>query len=200
MKKQICQFDTGKLTESVATPTCSSCCCCCCCLTTAITTSTLLTHRIAAETKGKKIASRRTLLLASALFIPFSLAIGYFGYWTINLLSECTIRSYAGYGTSARTYEVCTNPAANFIWPIIILSPFIVLGYLYTRAKISHPWKRAMLATFLISIATVIEFIGGAFLILTTGGLLYIVLIPFFYGLILKIYRSTWLSRPLNAN
>lgn len=200
MKKQICQFDTGKLTESVATPTCSSCCCCCCCLTTAITSSRLLTHRIALETKNKKIASRTSLLIASALFIPFSILVGYFGFWTINLLSECTTKSYTGYGASASTYQVCTNPAANLIWPIIIMSPLIVLAYLYTRAKISHPWKRAILATLLISIATAIEFVGGAFLILTTGGLLYIILIPLFYGLIVKIYKSSWLSKPLNVN
>lgn len=199
MKRQISQFDTGRLTVAVATPTCSSCCCCCCCLTTAVASSSILTKRIATETKANNISNRKSLLAISALFVPISVAVGYFGFWLINIVaSTCTTKTYESYGSGpANTYEICTNPAANFALPIVIISPFVVLTYLYTRAKIPHPKRRAILAMIVIAVGFAIEFFAGAAMILGSAGILYLISIPFLWGLAHKIYSSTPLSKPI---
>lgn len=202
MRQRISQFDSGKLTEAVATPTCSSCCCCCCCLTTAAASSSILTKRILVETKNNKSSFRGLLVTASALFVPLSLALGYFGYWTINtVFGSCETRTYT-YSSLLRdeptTYQACTEPAARLILPIIVLSPFLILGFLYTKAKIPHPWRRAFFAMLLISLGFVIEFFVGASLILSSAGLGYLIAIPFLWIFAHKLYSRSRLSKPLS--
>ncbi|MCA9323808.1 hypothetical protein KC992_01770 [Candidatus Saccharibacteria bacterium] len=111
----------------------------------------------------------------------------------------CSTHTYNSYrGGTSYSYEACTNTASAYILPIIVVSPLLVLAYLYMRAKIPHPWRRAIAATAVIGIGTAIEFFAGAFLILSSAGVLYLISIPFFWALAHKIYSSTSLSKPLS--
>lgn len=192
MKALQTQFDDKRLTNAVATPTCSSCCCCCCCLATSIASSTLLAQRIAKEGERHQVFNRHMLTVLAALFVPIVGALVYFGFWTINmLLRTCTEHTYqfsSSYGPDS--YTVCTNPGAASIIPLLIIAPFLVLLYLYARVHIEKPVKRAALVTTLIAIAFTAEFFGGAALILTgVGGIVYLIMIPIVVGWITVWYH-----------
>ena len=193
MKALQTQFDNKRLSNAVATPTCSSCCCCCCCLATSIASSSLLAQRISKEGKKHQVINRHMLTVLAALFVPITGALVYFGFWTLNLLlRSCTERSYefSGY-LGNEGYKVCTNPGATSTIPLLIIAPFLVLLYLYARVRIEKPLKRAALVTALIAIAFTAEFFGGAILILTgVGGIIYLIMIPIIVGWI-----SVWYHR-----
>jgi hypothetical protein len=193
MKALQTQFDDRRLSNAVATPTCSSCCCCCCCLATSVAASSLLAQRIGKEGEKHQILNRHLLTVVAALFVPLVGALVYIGFWAINnLLRTCTVRSYHSSSSIGRqTYTVCTNPGAGWIIPLLIIAPFLVLLYLYTRVHIKNPVKRAALVTVLIAIAFTAEFIGGAVLILTgVGGIVYLILIP-----LIVSWISIWYHR-----
>lgn len=196
MKALQTQFDDKRLSNAVATPTCSSCCCCCCCLATSIAASSLLAQRVGKEGEKHQVHNRHLLTVLSALFVPITGALVYLGFWTINsLLTTCTERTYDAIVHSAHshtdTYTVCTNPGAVAIWPLLIIAPMLVLWFLYSRVHIEKPAKRAALVTVLIAIAFTAEFFGGAALILTgVGGIVYLIMIPIIVGWI-----SVWYHR-----
>lgn len=192
MKTLQTQFDDKRLSNAVATPTCSSCCCCCCCLATAIASSTLLAQRVAKEGEKHQVSNRHLLTVLAALFVPITGALVYFGYWTINLLLRtCTDRTYEFSGSlGSDHYTVCTNPGPAWIIPLLIIAPFLVLLYLYSRVRIENPLKRAILVTALIAVAFTAEFLGGAALILTgVGGIVYLIMIPIVVGWITVWYH-----------
>ncbi len=190
------QFDDKRLSNAVATPTCSSCCCCCCCLATSIASSSLLAQRVGKEGEKHQVHNRHLLTILSALFVPITGALAYLGFWTINsLLATCTERTYNTIVHSAHghadTYTVCTNPGAAAIWPLLIVAPMAVLWFLYSRVHIKKPVKRAALVTLLIAIAFTAEVFVGAALILTgIGGIAYLIMIPIIVGWI-----SVWYHR-----
>lgn len=192
MKALQTQFDTRRLSNAVATPTCSSCCCCCCCLATSIASSTLLAQRVAKEGENHQVFNRHMLTILAALFVPIVGALVYFGFWTINtILRTCTEHTYE-FATSVgnESYTVCTNPGSTWIIPLLIIMPFLVLLYLYARVHIQHPIRRALLVTTLIAIAFTLEFIAGAALILTGfGGLVYLLMVPVIVGWITIWYH-----------
>lgn len=193
MKALQTQFDNKRLSNAVATPTCSSCCCCCCCLATSIASSTLLAQRVAKEGEKHQVFNRHLLTVLAALFVPIVGALVYFGFWTINsLLSTCTEHAYEAssyYG--AETYKVCTNPGSSATMPLLIIVPFLVLMYLYARVHIEHPIRRALLVTILIAVAFTAELIAGAALILTgVGGIVYLIMIPIVVGWITIWYHK----------
>lgn len=193
MKALQTQFDDKKLSNAVATPTCSSCCCCCCCLATSIASSSLLAQRIGKEGEKHQVHNRHLLTVLAALFVPISGVLVYLGFWLLNnLLRTCTERSYEFSSSLGReTYTVCTNPGAAWILPLMIIAPLLVLWFLYTQVHVEKPLKRATLVTTLIAIAFTAEFFGGAFLILTgVGGIVYLILIPIIVGWI-----SVWYHR-----
>lgn len=192
MKTLQTQFDDKRLSNAVATPTCSSCCCCCCCLATSIASSTLLAQRVAKEGEKHQVFNRHLLTVLAALFVPITGALVYFGFWTINLLLRtCTDKTYEFSGSMGGShYTVCTNPGAASIIPLLIIAPFFVLLYLYARVRIENPLKRATLVTALIAIAFTAEFFGGAALILTGGGIfLYLIMVPIVVGWITAWYH-----------
>lgn len=192
MKALQTQFDDKRLSNAVATPTCSSCCCCCCCLATSIASSTLLAQRVAKEGEKHQVFNRHMLTVLAALFVPITGALVYFGFWTINLLLRtCTEHSYKLSGSIGReTYNVCTNPGSASIFPLLIIAPFLVLLYIYARVHIEKPLKRATLVTALIVVAFTAEFFGGAALILTgVGGIVYLIMVPFVVGWITVWYH-----------
>ena len=193
MKALQTQFDDKRLSNVVATPTCSSCCCCCCCLATSIASSSLLAQRIGKEGEKHQVHNRHLLTVLAALFVPISGVLVYLGFWLINnLLRACAERSYEFSSSLGReTYTVCTNPGAAWILPLMIITPFLVLWFLYNQVHIEKPLKRATLVTALIAVAFTAEFFGGAFLILTgVGGIIYLILIPIIVGWI-----SVWYHR-----
>ncbi|MCA9332410.1 hypothetical protein KDA00_00895 [Candidatus Saccharibacteria bacterium] len=194
MKALRTQFDDMRLSNAVATPTCSSCCCCCCCLATSIASSSLLAQRIAKEGERHDVFNRHVLTILATLFVPIVGVLVYFGFWTINtLFSTCTTHNYSGLYRRGATYEVCTNPGSAAILPLLVIVPFLVLFYLYARVRIENPLKRALLVTAIIAIAFTAEFFGGAFLILTgVGGLAYLIMIPIIVGWI-----SVWYYKHL---
>jgi len=188
MKALQTQFDDKRLSNAVATPTCSSCCCCCCCLATSIASSTLLAQRIGKEGEKHQVHNRHLLKVLAALFVPIVGVLVYLGFWTINsLLTTCTERTIGRY---ADTYTTCTNPGAIAIWPLLLIAPMLVLWFLYSRVQIEKPAKRAMLVTTFIAIAFTAEFFGGAYLILTgVGGIVYLILVPIIIGWITAWYH-----------
>ncbi len=196
MKALQTQFDDKKLSNAVATPTCSSCCCCCCCLATSIASSTLLAQRVAKEGEKHQVFNRHMLTVLAALFVPIVGALVYFGFWTINLLLRtCTEHTYTYFSShyGPDKYTVCTNPGAAWITPLLIIAPFLVLLYLYARVHIENPLKRATLVTALIAVAFTAEFFGGAALILTgVGGIVYLIMIP-----IVVRWITVWYHRHL---
>lgn len=192
MKVLQTQFDDKRLSNAVATPTCSSCCCCCCCLATSIASSTLLAQRVAKEGEKHQVFNRHLLTVLAALFVPIVGVLVYLGFWTINLLLRtCTEHSYQFSSSLGReSYTVCTNPGAGWIIPLLIIAPFLVLLYLYARVRIENPLKRATLVTALIAVAFTAEFFGGAALILTgVGGIVYLILVPIIVGWITVWYH-----------
>lgn len=192
MKALQTQFDNKRLSDAVATPTCSSCCCCCCCLATSIASSSLLAQRIGKEGEKHQVQDRHFLTALAALFVPICGMLVYLGFWLINsLLRTCTEKSY-GFSSSlgGGSYTVCTEPGAAVILPLMIIAPFLVLWFLYSQVRIKKPLKRAALVTALIAVAFTAEFIGGAFLIITgVGGIVYLILIPIIVGWISVWYR-----------
>ncbi len=195
MKALPTQFDNHRLSSAVATPTCSSCCCCCCCLATSIGASSLLAQRIGREGEKHQIPHRHLLTTLSALFVPIVGLLVYMGFWTINsLLTTCTERYYNNrYGYLPDSYTICTNPGSAAIAPLLLIAPFLVLWFLYSRVQIHNPARRALLVTVLIAIAFSLEFVGGAALILFTagiGGIAYLALVPVIIGWI-----SVWYHR-----
>lgn len=193
MRALITQFDDHRLTSAVATPTCSSCCCCCCCLATSIAASSLLAQRVGKEGEKHQVVNRHLLTVLAALFVPIVGVLVYFGAWTINtIFRTCTERSYGtAIGGTRDVYTVCTNPASAAILPLLIIAPMLVLWYLYMRVQIKNPLKRAIMVTFLIALAFIIEFIAGAGMILTgVGGIAYLCLVPVVVGWI-----SVWYHR-----
>ncbi len=191
MKALATQFDNKRLSSAVATPTCSSCCCCCCCLATSIASSTLLAQRIGKEGEKHQVFNRHLLTVLAALFVPIVGVLVYLGFWTINkLLRTCAEHSYHSL-VGQESYTVCTNPGAGWIIPLLIIVPFLVLLYLYTRVHIKNPLKRAALVTALIAVAFTAELFGGAVLITTgVGGIVYLVLIPIVVGWITVWYHQ----------
>lgn len=192
MKALQTQFDDKRLSNAVATPTCSSCCCCCCCLATSIASSTLLVQRVAKEGEKHQVFNRHLLTVLAALFVPITGALAYFGFWTIDvLLRACTDQTYEFPGSLGNDhYTVCTNPGAAWTIPLLVVAPFLVLLYLYTRVHIKNPLKRATLVTALIAIAFTAEFFGGAALILTgVGGIVYLIMVPIVVGWITVWYH-----------
>lgn len=188
MKALQTQFDDKRLSNAVATPTCSSCCCCCCCLATSVASSTLLAQRIGKEGEKHQVHNRYLLTVLAALFVPIVGALVYLGFWTINsLLTTCTEVTIGRYSD---TYTACTNPGSIAILPLLIIAPMLVLWFLYSRVQIEKPAKRAMLVTLLIAIAFTAEFFAGAALILTgIGGIVYLLLVPFIIGWITVWYH-----------
>ncbi len=192
MKALQTQFDDKRLSNAVATPTCSSCCCCCCCLATSIASSTLLAQRVAKEGEKHQVFNRHLLTVLAALFVPIVGGLVYIGFWTISsLLKTCTEYSAQYYGSANNdSYTVCTNASVAWIIPLLITTVFLVLLYLYARVRIKNPVQRATLVTTLIVIAFTIEFFGGAILILTgVGGIVYLILIPIVVGWITVWYH-----------
>jgi hypothetical protein len=193
MKTLPTQFDNSRLSSAVATPTCSSCCCCCCCLATSVAASSLLAQRVAKEGERHQIPNRHALTIIASLFVPIVGLLVYFGFWAINVLLEtCTERFYQ-YSNSVgkNSYTVCTNPGSTWIFPLLIIVPFLVLFFLYNRVQIRQPLKRAVLVTLLIAIAFVVEFASGAALILTgVGAFGYILLVPIIVGWISVWYHK----------
>lgn len=193
MKTLKTQFDDHRLSSAVATPTCSSCCCCCCCLATTVASSTLLAQRVAKEGERHHVADRYILTVIAALFVPIVGALMYAGaVLLLELTKSCTQESYFSTTLNGpRSYNVCSNPTAGFVLPLLILIPFAVLFYLYSRVYVAKPAKRAALVTVLIAISFIAEFFAGAFLILTgIGGIAYLLLIPVFVGWITVWYRK----------
>lgn len=194
MKTLQTQFDDKRLSNAVATPTCSSCCCCCCCLATSIASSTLLVQRVAKEGEKHQVPNRHLLSALASLFMPIVGILVYVGFWTINtLLRTCTEHSYrfTPSSTGQQSYTTaCTNPGSASIIPLLIIVPFLVLLYLYSRVRIEKPLKRAILVTILIAVAFTAEFFGGAILILTgVGGIFYLVMVPIIVGWITAWYH-----------
>lgn len=195
MKTLATQFDDRRLSNAVATPTCSSCCCCCCCLATSIASSSLLAQRIGKEGEKQQIPNRHLLTVLAALFVPIVGGLIYLGYWTINsFVEKCTehvVGTFPG-----ETYRVCTATGSSLIYPLLFIAPFLVLWYLYSQVRIPNPAKRASLVTILIAIAFTIELFAGAFLILTgVGGIGYLILIPIIVGWI-----TVWYHRHLGKD
>jgi hypothetical protein len=193
MKALVTQFDDKRLSNAVATPTCSSCCCCCCCLATTIASSSLLAQRISKEGKKLQIPDRKLLTLLAALFAPVTAALVYFGFWSINsLLRTCSDQSFVFSGTVINEpYTTCTNPGSAFIFPLVAIVPFLVIFYLYKRVHIEKPLKRSLLVTSLIATSFAIEAAIGASLIFSGVGIIfYIIMIPVVIGWI-----SIWYHR-----
>ncbi len=200
MKALITQFDDKRLSNAVATPTCSSCCCCCCCLATSIASSTLLAQRISKEGTKHQIPDRKLLTLLAALFVPITAGLVYLGFWSINtLLRSCSEQSIIFSGSVIGTpFTTCTNTGSVFIYPSIIIVPFLVLLYLYKRVHIEKPLKRAFLVTSLIAVAFTAELAGGAALIFTgVGGIVYIAMVPVVVGWI-TIWYHRHLGKEVN--
>ena len=135
MKALQTQFDNKRLSNAVATPTCSSCCCCCCCLATSIASSSVLAQRIGREGEKHKVHNRKLLTILAALFVPISGILVYLAFWLINnLVSTCTGRSYefsSSLGSGTRI--VCTDLEVGWILPLMIVMPFLVLWFLYAQ-------------------------------------------------------------------
>ncbi len=189
MKALQTQFDGKRLSNAVATPTCSSCCCCCCCLATSIASSTLLAQRIAKEGEQHKVMNRHLLTILAALFVPVVGILVYFGFWTINLVAHrCTLIT-GDIGSSP--YTVCTTPGSAWVIPLLIVVPLLVLTYLYARVRVQKPFIRAIMVTALIVAAFIGEATGGAMLILTgVGGIVYLILVPVVVGWITVWYHK----------
>lgn len=191
MKRLPTEFDSNRLSQTVATPTCSSCCCCCCCLATTISASSLLGQRINQEAKQKHIPNATALTFAAYLFVPIVLAISYAIYSLLTpILSKCSIEYYDGYSGS-QSYQSCSNGATALVLPVIIATILLVLWFLYSRIHFEHPWKRSFLVASVFAVAFVAEFFGGAALILTgVGGIVYLVLVPVIIGWITIWYAK----------
>ena len=183
MKALATQFDNRRLSSAVATPTCSSCCCCCCCLATSIASSSLLAQRINREAKVKNVPNRGLLVTAGALYIPIIALVSYLLAYTLSVFryaNETIV--YAGF--------VGGLISSLFVPACIMVG---ILWFLYSKVAIQNPLKRAFLVTLLVGVSFVIEFVGGAALILFTAGvgaIAYLVLIPFIVGWI-----SVWYHR-----
>ena len=193
MKALPTQFDDKRLSNAVATPTCSSCCCCCCCLATSIASSTLLAQRIGKEGEKHKVHNRHVLTVIATLFIPIVGMLVYLGYWTINsLLTTC---KQVTYSDQLESYSRCTEPGSIAIWPLLIIIPMLVLWFLYASVQVQNPARRAMLVTTFIAIAFTAELFAGAALILTgVGGIVYLIMVPIIIGWI-----TVWYHRRLGA-
>lgn len=156
------QFDDKRLSNAVATPTCSSCCCCCCCLATTVTSSALLALHIDKEGKKHQVHNRRLLTVLSTLFIPITGFLIYLVFWIINsLFAVCTERQY---------YTECTKPGGDAVWPLLIVVPTLVLWFLYSRVHIKKPVIKAVLVALLVVIAFIAELFGGAVLLMNELG------------------------------
>lgn len=156
MKALPTQFDDRSLSSAVATPTCGGCCCCCCCcLATTITSTSLLTQRIAKDTKTNNIANSGWLIALAVLI------------WPITTLVSGMV-NYIGDLISTNLLIFQHTPILGVLTTFVLL--LLVLRYLYGQVHVNKPLKRAILVTVLISVAFVLEFFGGAFLILTGFG------------------------------
>lgn len=184
MKALQTQFDDKRLSNAVATPTCSSCCCCCCCLATSIASSTLLAQSVAKEGEKHHIINRRRFTVIAALFVPIVGGLAYFAFWTIDLFTKTCIESpyWLSNRYAPNTHLVCENLDARWMIPLLIMMLFLVLLYLYTQVHIKQSAARAALMTALIAIAFTVELFGGATLIFTGVGVVYLIMIPIVVG------------------
>lgn len=181
MKALPTQFDDRSLSGAVATPTCGGCCCCCCCcLATTITSTSLLTQRIAKDTKTNNIANRGWLIALAVLIGPITTLVSVIVNYMDSLIA-----------TNLSILNVQANLILGILTPFALL--LLALRYLYGQVHVNKPLKRAILVTVLISVAFVLEFFGGAFLILNgIGGIIYLLIVPVIVGWI-----NVWYYRHL---
>lgn len=195
MKKLISQFDTRKFGIYVTTPSCCGCCCCCCCsLATSITSSVLLAKRINHEGKVKNIPYKNLYVALAALFLPIAGLISYALIGLVgNTLQRCSTVTRGGSRFyPEQVYTNCTSPVANYFWVIAALVFIGVLAFLYYQVKLKHPLSRAFLVVMAIAGLMVAEAFVGAFLILSSAGIGYLIAIPFMFALVYKLYGKTF--------
>jgi H+/gluconate symporter-like permease len=136
MKALTTQFDDGKLSNTVATPTCCCCCCCCCCLTTSVLATTTLTKSISKNCNENKDDRKPLLVTLAALTIPISL-----------MLSQ----SFIGILASSASTNYESNLISNFIdqlgprfvtFLIIYLLMILGLYIISKKRKTNHKFYR----------------------------------------------------------
>jgi cytochrome bd-type quinol oxidase subunit 2 len=160
MKALQTQFDDKRLSNAVATPTCSSCCCCCCCLTTTLASSTILARRINKEAREKRVKDPVGLALLAALFLPVIGVITYLLIFAINSnFGKCIQQTYDDGLGGTDSYQYCSAPGTSpyVIIPIVLLVAIFVLSYLYVRVKMGKPILRAVIVTAIVATAFVSE-------------------------------------------
>lgn len=158
MKALTTQFDDGKLSNTVATPTCCCCCCCCCCLTTSVLATTTLTKSISKNCNENKDDRKPLLATLAALTIPMSL-----------MLSQAFIGMLIS--SASTNYE--SNLMGNFIDQLgsrfvafLIIYLLMILG-LFIISRKEKPIINSIIFIIVFSIAVIAEAFAGMLLILT---------------------------------
>jgi hypothetical protein len=163
MKTLPTQFDNSRLSNAVATPTCSSCCCCCCCLVTSVTSTTVVAQQIAKAGKLHHVKNRQIYTSIAALFALIVGGLLYASYTALNqVVRTCTDVSTAKIN--------CTNLSAKWLLPLVFILSLIVLSFLYYKVKINKPLIHAFKMSVIIALSLALELLIGVRIILAIGG------------------------------
>lgn len=184
MKALPTQFDSGRLSTAVATPTCSSCCCCCCCATAIVATSVVSAQRVNYAGKRNGVGSRGWYVAIAALFLPVAVLIG----WWISRAAQ----AYPGNcGFVENKWGEYLDCAVDPALPGLIGgvgAAFLLLWLAYRRVRAVLPLLTAAFTMVVFIAVFVLEFFIGGIIVgalLNAGGpLLYLALAAAAIGLI----------------
>lgn len=157
MKTLPTQFDSGRLSPAVGTPSCcGSSCCCCCCIGTVAGASMLVGMQVNHEAKVNNAKRRGLWVTLAALFVPIAALVGV----ASRVLMEQFFRNC--YVTD-RGNETCLSPAPEPAFFIAVVAAIAILWLAYWRARHTNPFLIAIAATSGTVVALVVE--AGAILL-----------------------------------
>lgn len=157
------QFDTGRLSAAVGTPSCCGCsCCCCCCVGTVIGAPIVIGQQLAESGRKNKVPRYEAWVAVGVLAMVLGAAFG-------GLTRVVNQALHVGPG------EPPPEPA--FIAAVLATGALLVLAFWKVRRP--RPVVSALLTALVVVAAFAVE-AGVIFLGFTTGAgwILYLVLLP----------------------
>ena len=180
MRAKPTQFDDKKLSNTVATPTCSSCCCCCCCLATSVAGSVVLAQDISKEADIHQVPNKQVYVLLAALFLPISALTIY----VTNSIFLAIVKSACSSDEFTSSCALSVMFIRNSMFGLLGLSAlvsFLIVYFLFKKVLAENPIRKSIVFLVLFSVAFAVELFVGGSLILSTGGggiFPYLILVP----------------------
>ena len=138
MKALRTQFDQSGFSGAIATPTCSSSCCSCCCVATVVSASLLVGQEAALSKKVRRSDRWKYYLIPAGFWLSIIALVGSVAVTGLQVgLDWILLFSTAGYG--------------------------LLLHWLFERASVTHPVRKAVLLSVLAVAIVWIEILAGMF-------------------------------------